>query len=122
MPQLEQIARDLGRPHSIVDIGCGLGGVLRWMCERSSAAGIGIDYSPVAVDAARREHAAANLRFHVGTASATGIETSTCDGLVSIDVLQFTEPHSAVREIARVLQRGGRAAIRTWELREGAEV
>jgi len=52
----------------------------------------------------------------VGDLTATGLPDTSCDAVISLDVLLFVpDKAAAAREIARILRPGGRLALTTWE-------
>ncbi|MFT3697104.1 MAG: class I SAM-dependent methyltransferase [Kofleriaceae bacterium] len=72
-PMIELVRREVGTPVRIVDIGCGLGFVLRWLAARGGLEGvelIGVDYNATLVAAAQQLAAEENLpcRFVRGNA------------------------------------------------------
>jgi SAM-dependent methyltransferase len=56
------------------------------------------------------------VRYRLGSFADTGLPTGSLDALVSIDALIFApDKHAAVAEFARILGRGGRLAVTTWD-------
>ncbi len=52
----------------------------------------------------------------MGDLTATGLPDTSCDAVISLDVLLFVpDKAAAAREIARILRPGGRLALTTWE-------
>jgi SAM-dependent methyltransferase len=121
LADLTLIARDLhlDQGDCFVDLACGLGGPGIWVAEQSNAKLVGVDFSRAAIEAALELALARGLedraRFVVADASDTDLPTAVFAGVMSVDSVQFLDPHSVFREIARLLRPGGVSVIRTWE-------
>jgi ubiquinone/menaquinone biosynthesis C-methylase UbiE len=107
----------MGRDASVLDIGCGAGTDLLLAARQIGANGraIGVDMTP-----AMRERAMAgaescglrNVDVRDGDATNLPAEDATVDVVISNGVLNLVPDKTrAVREIARVLKRGGRVQI-----------
>jgi SAM-dependent methyltransferase len=94
-----------------LEYGCGTGGHAFSLAERGALV-TGIDISEVAV-ASARERAAANPLLHFLVADAEGLPFSaaTFDLVCGTSILHHLRTDIAVREIRRVLKRGGRAVF-----------
>lgn len=99
----------LGPGARLLDVGCGPGGPLSFVVERTGCAGVGLDSSEEAVAAAGRRLSArmsvllhdANLRLPFGDRQ--------FDAVMSIDaVLHVRDRLALFRDVARVLHPGGR--------------
>jgi ubiquinone/menaquinone biosynthesis C-methylase UbiE/ribosomal protein S18 acetylase RimI-like enzyme len=118
---LEVFAQTLriGKGDTLVDLGCGTGGVGLWVAERTSASLVGIDFSPVAIDyataLAERRKMSKRARFQVAPATATGLPQASATGLISIDMVMFVDARDVAAEIARVLEPGGVFAMTAAE-------
>lgn len=102
----------------LVDLACGRGGYGLELAARTGAELIGIDFAPVALDAARALAARRGQRadFRSGDLVATGLEDGTADAVVVVDAIQFPhDPAAAYAEIARILKPGGRVVLTCWE-------
>jgi SAM-dependent methyltransferase len=92
----------------LVDAACGRGGYGIEIARRTGARLLGVDFSAVALEQARRGSARQQLagrsQFHAGTLTATGLADKVADGLMCIDAVQFAEPPLA--EFRRVLAPG----------------
>ncbi len=99
-----------GRQASILDAGCGTGGLIKALQKHESAWTItGLDYSPVACEFARQRTSAPIVQ---GSIEALPFENASFDGLVSADVIsQIDQGSKAIDEFARVLKPGGVAVI-----------
>jgi SAM-dependent methyltransferase len=105
---------------TVVDLGCGNGGAGLWVAQELGAKLIGIDLSPAGVAAGTESAKAMGLgdtaRFLAGDLTATGLDSASCDGALSLDVLCFVpDKPAALREIARILRPGARFGFTTWE-------
>ncbi|MEH0433890.1 class I SAM-dependent methyltransferase [Streptomyces stelliscabiei] len=110
---------------TLVDAGCGTGGIGLWLARALNARLDGIDISPVALARATRRRSrfvpADRAAFHVASLDATGLPDRHAHGIICIDALSFTQDRGkAVRELGRILAPGGRLTL-TRSLRPGAE-
>ncbi len=120
--ELHQVRDELrvGAGDVLGDLGCGRGGPGLWLAALTGADLVGVDISPVALDAAatRADHLGLGDRTHYrqGTFADTGLPDAALDAIVSIDALIFApDKRGALAECARVLRRGGRLAVTTWD-------
>ncbi|QSB13403.1 methyltransferase domain-containing protein [Natronosporangium hydrolyticum] len=100
----------------LVDLGCGRGGPGLWLARALSLRLIGVDFSPAAVELAKRRVAAfvppGRAEFRVATFDQTGLPDGSAAGVVSIDALPIAEDRpAALREVHRILAAGGRCAL-----------
>ena len=105
---------------TIVDLGCGNGGVGLWIARELDTRLIGIDLSPAGVAAASERAAELGFgdrgQFLEGDMTATGLPAASCDGAISLDVLCFVpDKAAAVNEVGRILRPGARFGFTTWE-------
>jgi SAM-dependent methyltransferase len=98
----------------IVDLGCGTGVVARALASDPDFSGrvIGIEQSPVFVDAARRlagdEGVGERVEFRIGNAHALDLADATMDAVVAHTTMSHvTDPLGVLKEAARVLRPGG---------------
>jgi len=103
---------------TVVDLGCGSGVVARTIAHRPRFAGrvTGIDRSPyltaVAADFARREGVDRVVEFRTGDSHALALPDAAFDAVVAHTLLSHVEdPRAVMKEIARLLKPGGKAAI-----------
>jgi SAM-dependent methyltransferase len=112
-------AMDVRPGDTIVDLGCGGGGPGLWIAERSGASLVGVDASAIAIRSAEAlaesRSMASRARFQRADLSATGLPDECAGGIMCLDVLMFVEPRSAVREIGRLIRRGGIVVARAVE-------
>jgi SAM-dependent methyltransferase len=119
---LRHVARALclSRGQDLTDLGCGRGGPGLWLARELDVGLTGVDFSPVAVEAAARRAArfgrASVARFKVGELSATGLPPASADAVVCVDAFQFAaDPGQAAAEVLRILRPGGRFVLTGWQ-------
>jgi len=110
----------LSRGDLLIDVGCGRGGPGLWVASTAGASVLGVDISPTALEAARRRAVALGLgdsaTYFEGSFDAIPAGTASAQGVLSIDALLFApDKGTAIREIARVLEPGGRLVATTWD-------
>ncbi len=102
----------------IADIGCGPGFYVDELAREVGPEGsvIGIDASePMLALAAQRNRANPQVEFEHGDASALPLPDGSCDGAISVQVLEYVaELDLALAEIRRILRPGGRVVI--WDV------
>jgi 2-polyprenyl-3-methyl-5-hydroxy-6-metoxy-1,4-benzoquinol methylase len=111
-----------GAETKLVDLGCGIGCVGRYLAKEFDADVEGIDANPLAIrmadELAVTSGMAKRLRFKTGDIAKTGWSDHSFDGALSMDVLIFVpDKRAALQEVARILKPGGRFVGTTWELR-----
>lgn len=104
----------------LVDLACGAGGPGLWVARETGARLVGRDFSPVAIERARERAAAlamgALADYAPGSFAATGLASASADAVMTIDGLQYApDKTEALREVARILRRGGRLAFMAFE-------
>jgi SAM-dependent methyltransferase len=97
---------------AVLDAGCGTGGeILRLRVEQAGWRFSGIDFSPLAVDLARRR-CGATVDLREASILDLPHETGSFDAVYSADVVcQVDTPARALAEFYRVLRPGGRVVI-----------
>ncbi len=102
----------------VLEVGCGTGAMTRFLAQRSDFSGqiIGMDQSPIFVDAARRfaqeENVDNCVDFQVGDAHSLDFSPDIFHAVIAHTVISHvTEPELVLREMARVLRPGGIAVI-----------
>lgn len=101
----------------VVDVGCGAG-IDTLIASRMigpEGRAIGVDMTPAMIDKARNGAAAmgaSNVSFRVGLAEALPVDDEWADVVISNGVMNlFPDKLAGLREMARVLRRGGRLQI-----------
>lgn len=116
----EKYVTELALPPSakVLEIGCGTGSMLRLLARRGDFSGtaLGIDQSPVFVEAAQGFAAAEGvgdaIEFRVGDAHRLDLPDESFDAVILNTVISHVrEPHVVLGEVARVARRGGKVAI-----------
>jgi SAM-dependent methyltransferase len=120
--QIEMLASDssalldrigIATGESVVDLGCGPGGVLHLLAERVGANGsvLGIDRSSHFVQLARRFVASRRLQqveVHEGDAYDTGLPKAAFDGAhMRLLLVNVPQPERIVRELVSLVRPGG---------------
>ena len=102
--------------HRVLDVGCGIGGAVRYIAHEIGCRATGIDITPEFVQAARTLSKAVNLHdrtdFDIGSAVAMPYETDSFDAVISIHAaMNIADRETLYREMARVLKPGGVLAL-----------
>lgn len=102
----------------VLDIGCGTGVAARSVARRKGFAGriTGLDLSPYLVAAAKRfseQEGIDNIvEFQTGDSHSLGLSDGTFDAVVAHTLISHVDdPREVLREMARVVRRGGKIAI-----------
>jgi ubiquinone/menaquinone biosynthesis C-methylase UbiE len=109
-------AMRVGPGSTFVDLACGRGGPGLWLSRATGANMTGVDWSPVAIQAATERAAtfvpSARARFLVGDLAASGLPDECADAAVCLDAIFFAEDRvAALREVKRLLRPAGRYAF-----------
>jgi ubiquinone/menaquinone biosynthesis C-methylase UbiE len=97
----------------ILDLGCGTGQLAAQLAKRvPHGTVLGVDPAEEMIRVARRQHRRKNLSFEVGCSDAIPAGAGAFDVIVStISFHHWVRPVESLREVARVLRRGGRLLI-----------
>jgi ubiquinone/menaquinone biosynthesis C-methylase UbiE len=89
----------------VLDVGCGLGGFLRFLRERTRVDVLGIDFDPTCRAMARELH---GVEVDSGELAAQGYSDASFDVVTSYQCLEHVyDPRALLREMARVTRPGG---------------
>jgi len=105
----------------LVDLACGAGGPGLWVTKQSGAELIGVDPAEPGLERARARAETVGLAdratFRRGTFERTGLPSREADAVMTIEAFQYApDKRAALAEFARILKRGGRAAIVCFEV------
>jgi len=121
-PGLDEVAAWLALDSDdvLLDLACGRGGYGMELVRRSGCRLVGVDFALSAVEQARAHAERLGLgdrvSFELADMTATGLEDGSVTAVLCVDAAQFPQPFGGpVREAARVLAPGGRAAFTAWE-------
>lgn len=94
----------------ILDVGCGTGQTSAYLYNQFRADIIGLDINPVMIEKAKNRFLSQNLPIELihGSVEEIPANDSTFDFVLSESVLAFVGKENALREINRVLKKGGR--------------
>ncbi len=111
----------IGPGDQLVDLACGSGGPGLWLARASGADLVGVDWSPVAVDSARRRAPAflpdGRARFVVGDLADSGLASGQADAVLCLDAVAFAADRvAALCEVRRLLRPGGRYVFSATEV------
>ena len=108
-------AAGVGAGCRVLDVATGPGGVAAAAAARGAQSIVGVDLSPRMVALAASLHP--GVEFREADAEALPFDSGAFDAVVSnFGVGHFPRPERAVAEFARILARGGMAAVTWWEL------
>jgi len=97
---------------SVLDVGCGTGSVDYLISKYTQANVIGLDLSTMGIAKAQQtsQLSATSLSFVLGDAESLPIKTRSLDYVIVMDLLEhLPNPLDCIREVARILKKGGRA-------------
>jgi SAM-dependent methyltransferase len=125
-PVAREFIRWLGPPPNgrWLDVGCGTGALSQTIGQIAAPQQImGIDFSEGFIRHARQLYPEAVYDFQVGSALDLPGADDTFDVVVSGLALNFfPDPETAVRQMCRVVKRGGTVAIYVWDYAAGMEM
>jgi ubiquinone/menaquinone biosynthesis C-methylase UbiE len=113
-------ALQVGPGHKIADLGCGRGGPGLWVARSTGASLVGIDFSEVALEQARTRSRQLGIidrvSYKLVSFDATGLDTASLDGAMSIDVIwAIPDKRAGFAEAARILKPGAKFVFTDWE-------
>jgi ubiquinone/menaquinone biosynthesis C-methylase UbiE len=116
-------AAELGKPETLLEVGCGNGLTAVFLCREYGCSAIGIDWSAKTVDSAVRHAEAEGLahkaRFLVADAGHLPFPNSTFDTILCEAVFStLVNKEMAAKEFNRVLSPGGRLLMLDFILRQ----
>ncbi len=107
---------DLEPEHRVLDVGCGIGGAVRYIANHVGCQVTGIDitaeFIQTAITLTKLVGLEANARFKVGSALSLPYEDNHFDAVVTLHAaMNIAERPLLYREMARVLKPGGKMAL-----------
>ena len=110
---------------SVLDVGCGIGGPALYLAGTLGCTVVGVTLSAQQAARAAQKAAEAGLadrtEFHQLDALSTGFPDASFDVLWAVESLMHIADRDAFfAEAMRLLRPGGRLAIATWSVRDGA--
>ena len=114
----------VGPDDTVLDVATGTAAVAIELVRRTGCSVVGLDQSPEMLAEARTRVAAAGLAPRIelveGTADELPFEDASFDGLTFTYLLRYVdEPARTLRELARVVRRGGSIASLEFDVPEG---
>jgi ubiquinone/menaquinone biosynthesis C-methylase UbiE len=119
-PQVLEAAR-VTPGQRILDVACGTGVLARAAARQVGSAGkvVGLDVNEGMLAVARRHEA--GVEWRQGRAEALPFEAESFDAVLSqFGLMFFDDARQALREMLRVVRRGGRIAVAVWDSLERA--
>jgi O-antigen biosynthesis protein len=102
---------ELAAGRDVLDVACGEGYGAALLGTRARSV-VGVDLDPGAVERARAEYGAENVRFETGDCAVLPLADASADLVVSFETLEHTAAQDEMlAEIRRVLRPGGRLVI-----------
>lgn len=115
---IDAILEGVDPPARVLDVGCGTGISTRLLAARGARV-IGVDPSNDMLAEARRVKTP-GVDYHLGTAEETGQPSASRDVVVCAQAFHWFDAERALKELHRVLMRGGRLAL-MWNVRDEAD-
>ena len=114
----------VGPEHTVLDVATGTGAVAIELVRRTGCSVVGLDQSPEMLAEARERVAAAGLAERItlveGTAERLPFGDASFDGLSFTYLLRYVDdPAATLRELARVVRRGGYLASLEFDVPSG---
>ena len=104
---------DLQPGDHLLDLGCGAGGIAKYIADETGASVTGLDYAASAIAGARERTAGDDrLTFVQGDINALDFPPHTFDAVISLDTIYWVaDLPAALSAIARTIRPGGQLAI-----------
>ncbi len=112
---------DLKPGDTVLDLGCGAGGIAEYISDQTGALVTGIDISTSAIEVAQRRTAAKRdrLTFLIGDLNALNLQPNSFDAAISLDALYWVaDLDRTLDHILASLRPGGQLAVHTLHGRE----
>jgi len=114
---VEKVCRDIGKLQlRILDVGCGTGALLSRLyqiCPQAEL--VGVDPVPEMLAVARGK-LSSSVELREAYAEQLPFKEESFDAIVSCNMFHYIRhPSAALKEMARVLRRGGRLAVAVWD-------
>ncbi|MBM4364224.1 MAG: class I SAM-dependent methyltransferase [Deltaproteobacteria bacterium] len=106
---IEAVTGRIQAGQQLVDVGCGVNGLLRTIREERGVVGLGVDFKPEVVDYVRN-----TLKMPIveGTLANAGLETGRFDLMTLLEYIEHEpDPASVLTEARRVIKTGGHLCI-----------
>ncbi len=103
---------DIKTGESLLDIGCGSGRMLEYICDKTGARGFGFDISQKAIEQAKERTKGKGLVFEQGDINTKQYPDESFGVILAADTAYFTKDlESAFRRIYGWLKKSGRLAV-----------
>lgn len=105
---------DLRPGQHVLDLGCGSGGIARYIAEKTGARVTGLDFAETVITEVRRRDpkGSGNPEFLHGDINALEFAPSTFDAIVSLDTLYWVDDlERTLADLSAILKPGGQLAV-----------
>jgi len=100
----EEVSRALRRCHTVLDVGCGDGSLVRFLAENIAEEALGIDIAAERLDTGPHGSGCVKQDAH----RMASLDDDSFDAVVCVRAFhEFSRPQKALHEIRRVLKSGG---------------
>ncbi|WML52948.1 class I SAM-dependent methyltransferase [Neobacillus sp. PS3-12] len=103
-------AEQINNQSKILDVGCGTGQTSAYLYNKFKADITGLDINPIMLEKAKNRFLTQKLPIELiqGSVEKIPVKDSTFDFVLSESVLAFVGKENALKEISRILKKGGR--------------